>query len=96
MVKSQNPVESVSKAAADCRHSKSWRILGAPPEIQEASEHGPLACAPSGILLPCVAHSQRLEIREASSSAAVFCRFAYPRLKIRQSVLECAGPFGVL
>ncbi len=96
MVKSQNPVESVSKAAEDCRTPKAGAYSERPPEIQEASEHGPLACAPSGILLPCVAHSQRLEIREASSSAAVFCRFAYPRLKIRESVLECAGPFGVL
>jgi hypothetical protein len=84
MVKSQNPVESVSKAAEDCRTPKAGAYSERPRD-SGSSEHRPVRQA--GILPAFSAHSQRPEIREPSWSAAVFAAS-----KIRESVLECAGP----
>ena len=75
MVKSQNPVESVSKAAEDCRTPRAGAGSQRPREIEEALNISLWPVRQAGILPAFSAHSQRL--------------------KIRESVLECAGPLAL-
>jgi hypothetical protein len=65
MVKSQNPVESVSKAAEDCRTPRAGAGSQRPPEIQEALNISLWPVRQAGILPAFSAHSQRLKIRES-------------------------------
>src|ERR1700720_45526 len=86
MVKSQRLVESVSKAAEDCRTPRAGAGSQRPRDSR-SSEHRPLACAPSG-------HSARFFRTLAAprnSRSVLECGsllpLSLPASKIRESVL---------